>query len=79
MENKRITLNHLPIGKKAKVISLESEGAVRNRILDLGIIGGTEIEPLYKSPSGNPIAYMIRGAVIALRSDVTGKIIVSEC
>jgi ferrous iron transport protein A len=31
---------------------------------------------LYKSPSGNPVAYLIRGAVIALRSDVSEKIIV---
>jgi ferrous iron transport protein A len=46
-------------------------------MLDLGLIQGTEIEPLYKSPSGNPIAYQIRGAVIALRSDVSDKILVS--
>ncbi len=53
------------------------EGAARRRILDLGVINGTEIETLYKSPSGNPVAYLIRGAVIALRSDMTDKIIVS--
>jgi ferrous iron transport protein A len=46
-------------------------------MLDLGIIDGTEIEPLYKSPSGNPIAYLIRGAVIALRSDVSCGIMVT--
>ena len=46
-------------------------------MLDLGVVGGTEIEPLYKSPSGNPVAYRIRGAVIALRSDVSDKILVT--
>jgi ferrous iron transport protein A len=46
-------------------------------MLDLGVIAGTEIEPLYKSPSGNPVAYFVRGAVVALRNDVSDKIIVS--
>ena len=73
----QIPLTQLPIGKKAYVSELMSDGATRRRMLDLGIIDGTEIEPLYKSPSGNPIAYAIRGAVIALRSDVSNKILVS--
>ncbi|MEA4895082.1 MAG: FeoA family protein [Oscillospiraceae bacterium] len=73
----QISLNQLPVGKKASVAGLTFDGATRRRMLDLGIIDGTEIEPLYKSPSGNPVAYLIRGAVIALRSDVSEKIIVS--
>lgn len=73
----QISLNQLPIGKKAKVSALTSDGTTRRRMLDLGVVDGTEIEPLYKSPSGNPVAYLIRGAVIALRSDVSEKIIVS--
>ncbi len=72
-----ISLNKLPIGKKANVAMLMSDGATRRRMLDLGIIYGTEIKPLYQSPSGNPVAYLIRGAVIALRSDVSEKIIMS--
>ena len=52
-------------------------GTMRRRLLDLGIIEGTEIKPLYKSPSGNPTAYQVRGTVIALRSDISGKIMVS--
>lgn len=72
-----IPLNQLPMGVRASVTSLNANGAVRRRMLDLGVIGGTEIEPLYKSPSGNPVAYRIRGAVIALRSDVSNKILVT--
>ncbi len=74
-----IPLMQLNIGKKAKVLSLSFDGALRRRILDLGLIEGTEIASLYKSPSGNPAAYLIRGAVIALRSDVAGGIMVREC
>lgn len=77
MKNNELTLNQLPIGKTARVISLASDGAIRRRILDLGIVSGTKIKPLYKSPSGNPIAYLIRDTVIALRSDVSSEIIVS--
>lgn len=73
----QVLLNQLPIGKKANVTMLTFDGITRRRMLDLGVIDGTEIEPLYKSPSGNPIAYLIRGAVIALRSDVSEKIMVS--
>ena len=77
MKTTQISLNQLPIGRKANVLALTSDGATRRRMLDLGVIDGTEIEPLYQSPSGNPVAYLIRGAVIALRSDVSEKIIVS--
>ena len=77
MSYKEIPLNQLPMGIRAVVVSLNANGPFRRRMLDLGVIGGTEIEPLYKSRSGNPIAYRIRGAVIALRSDVSGKILVT--
>ena len=77
MSYKEIPLNQLPMGTKANVVSLNANGPARRRMLDLGVIGGTEIEPLYKSPSGNPVAYRIRGAVIALRSDVSDKILVT--
>ncbi len=77
MKTTQISLNQLPIGRKANVLALTSDGATRRRMLDLGVIDGTEIEPLYQSPSGNPVAYLIRGAVIALRSDVSEKIMVS--
>ncbi len=77
MNCSQVSLDRLPIGKKANVSMLISDGAARRRMLDLGVIDGTEIEPLYKSPSGNPVAYLIRGAVIALRTDVSKKIIVS--
>mgnify|MGYP000949104711 CR=1 FL=1 len=75
--HKKVPLNQLPMGVKASVVSLNANGPERRRMLDLGVIGGTQIEPLYKSPSGNPVAYRIRGAVIALRADVSDKILVT--
>lgn len=76
MEANEIPLNQLPVGKAAKVIALISNGPERRRILDLGITEGTRVEPLFPSPSGNPVAYLIRGAVIALRAEDASRVMV---
>lgn len=76
MNNVVIPLNCLPLGKTAKVKSLTSEGIIRRRMLDLGLISDTIVEAVQKSPSGDPTAYCIRGAVIALRSEEASKILV---
>lgn len=73
---RNITLNDLPMGKKAKVKSLNSDSDSRRRMLDLGFVMDTEVKALQKSPSGDPTAYQIRGAVIALRSEEASKILV---
>jgi ferrous iron transport protein A len=76
MHKNLIPLSILPLGRKAKVKELASDGIVRRRMLDLGLISDTEVEALQKSPSGDPTAYHIRGAVIALRSEEASKILV---
>ena len=76
MNEQFIPLNILPLGKKAKVKVLTSDGIIRRRMLDLGLISDTVVEALQKSPSGDPVAYHIRGAVIALRSEEASKILV---
>jgi ferrous iron transport protein A len=69
-------LNYLPLGGKARVKELTSDTTSRRRLLDLGLISDTEVEALQKSPSGDPTAYYIRGAVIALRSEDASGIMV---
>lgn len=76
MKKTIIPLNLIPIGSTAKVKELTSEGISRRRMLDLGLVTDTEVESLRQSPSGDPIAYEIRGAVIALRSEEACKILV---
>ncbi len=76
MTDKYIPLTLLPIGRKARVKRLTSDGMTRRRMLDLGLIIDTIVEALLKSPAGDPVAYDIRGAVIALRSEEAGKIMV---
>lgn len=69
-------LSDIKPGQKARVTSLCAEGAIRRRLLDIGLIEGTEIECLGKSPSGDPTAFLIRGAVIAIRYENCKTIVV---
>jgi len=63
------TLADLVPGERGTVHRLSSacHGSQRRRLLDLGVVPGTEIEAELRSASGDPMAYRIRGALIALR------------
>lgn len=74
MDNSVFSLSDLPVGKRCKVLSVTSSGGEKRRMLDLGLVAGTTVEALHKSPTGDPTAYYIRGAVIALRSEDAKKI-----
>lgn len=74
---KKIHLDELPLGIAGKVDTLGCNGAIRRRLLDLGIVRGTNILPIFKSPSGDPTAFIIRGSVIALRKDDANLIFVN--
>ena len=76
MGNVITTLDLLPIGRVGKVKCLNADESVKRRFLDLGLIKDTEVEALQKSPAGDPIAYYIRGTVIALRLKEAAKIVV---
>ncbi len=66
----------LPVGAKAqiKTIAAACRGGERRRFLDLGILPGTLVEAAFSSPSGNPTAYRVRGALIALRREQANHI-----
>lgn len=66
-----MTLDMLKIDETAKIETVNCAEKIRLRLYDLGLIEGTTIKALYKSPFGDPMAYLIRGAVIALRVDDT--------
>ena len=55
-------------GQRGTVRALGATGAMRRRMLDIGLAPGTEVECLGRSPAGDPSAYLIRGAVIAIRA-----------
>ena len=61
------SLSALRVGQSADVAEIQADEAMRRRLLDLGLIRGTRVTCTAKSPAGDPAAYLIRGAVIALR------------
>ena len=72
-------LNDIEPGQTAKVRELLSTGSIRRRLLDIGLIENTEVECLGRSPAGDPSAFLIRGAVIAIRrEDCRNVLIVKE-
>ena len=68
------SLYSLPVGDTAQISALHAVGSIRRRLLDIGLTQGAKATCLYQSPSGDPRAYFIRGAVIALRSEDALKI-----
>lgn len=72
--NNDTTLNALRPGQRALVQSLHSTGGMRRRLRDIGLIENTLVECLGVSPGGDPAAFQIRGAVIALRGEDSGKV-----
>ena len=74
MEKKLTTLE---IGQTATIVQLLATGGMRRRLQDLGMIESTLVECLHKSPCGDPIAYLVKGASIALRTEDSDTIIIS--
>lgn len=70
------TLSELSPGEKGKVMALSRalRGLQRRRLMDLGIVPGTIIQAEMRSAAGDPTAYKIRGATIALRKSQSGLI-----
>lgn len=73
-----MTLNNLKTGHKATVKNLNNESTERRRLLDLGILPGTQIENVMPSPLGDPVAYRVRNSIIALRREQASLIEIEE-
>lgn len=61
------TLKDVKIGSTAKVVKLHGEGAIKRRIMDMGITKGVEIYVRKAAPLGDPIEVMVRGYELSLR------------
>ncbi|MGE0488486.1 MAG: FeoA domain-containing protein [Vulcanimicrobiota bacterium] len=74
------TLASLTPGQSARVIRLghSCRGLERERLLDLGFVPGTQVEAQMKGPLGDPIAYRVRGTLIALRREQAERVLVEE-
>ena len=68
------TLKHTPIGSTVRVVKIHGEGAVRRRIMDMGITKGVEIYVRKVAPLGDPIELMVRGYELSLRKEDAERI-----
>ena len=63
------TLKQAKVGETVKVVKLTSQGAVKRRILDMGITKGVEIFIRKVAPLGDPVEVTVRGYELSLRKD----------
>ena len=61
------TLRDIPIGETAKVVKLHGQGAIKRRIMDMGITRGVEIYVRKVAPLGDPVEITVRGYELSIR------------
>ena len=76
--NKETTLSALRPGQRGRVRSLRIAGPMRLRLRELGLVEGAELRCLGRSPLGDPAAYSLCGAVLALRDRDADRILVDR-
>lgn len=77
---KIISLNNLKINETATIDNIDNKSNLKRRLEDLGFIKGSKIKCEFSSPFKDPIAYLIKGSLIALRKDDSKyiKVIIDE-
>lgn len=73
-----MTLDKLPIGKSAIITQVGGEGALRCRLLDMGLIPKTMVEVRKVAPMGDPIEIRLRGYELTIRKEDAKKIEITE-
>ncbi len=67
METQRLRLNQIKIGNTVRVVKVHGEGALRQRILDMGVTKGAEVQVRKMAPFGDPLEVTVRGFQLSLR------------
>lgn len=69
-----MTLDKLPLGQEAVITAVGGEGALRCRLLDMGLIPKTRVQVEKVAPLGDPLELRVRGYSLSLRKEDAGKI-----
>lgn len=72
------SLKDLSVGDECRVKKIVASKDMHRRFLDIGLVNGARVKCVGESPRIDPKAYLIRGAVIAIRSEDAEKILVTE-
>ena len=73
----KMTLTDLPLGKDARVIAVNGNGRVTQRLLEMGVIPGVSVSVIKTAPFGDPIEIRVRGYSLAMRKSEADAIEVS--
>lgn len=73
-----MTLDTLRAGASAKIIKVSGEGALRKRLLDMGLTPKTEVRLFKKAPMGDPVEIVVRGYHLTLRLSEAKNIFIEE-
>ena len=76
--NPPLSLYHLAPGESAVIKKLYCGGSIRRRLLDIGMTEFTKVVCVGAAPTGDPKAFLIRGAVIALRREDSINILIEK-
>lgn len=68
------TIGDMKIGETAKVVRLSGEGAVKRRIMDMGLTKGVQVTVRKVAPLGDPIELTVRGYELSIRKDEAAKV-----
>ena len=74
-----MTLREVKKGQTVTVVKLNGEGAVKRRIMDMGITKGTEIYVRKVAPLGDPVEVTVRGYELSVRKADAEKVVVKDC
>ncbi len=77
MAESKVPLSQLPNGASGTVTFLTAQGQLRRHLLDLGLVAGSRVEAIRRSPAGDPTAFNIKGAIIALRNEDADQIYIT--
>ncbi|MGB9781110.1 MAG: FeoA family protein [Caldanaerobacter sp.] len=74
MVEKVSTLDKLPVGARGKIVKIKAVGELRKRLVDMGVIYGTEVKVEGMAPLGDPIEVTVMGYRLSLRKSEASQI-----
>lgn len=78
-EEATMTLDQLENGQPATVRKIAGQGAVRRRLMDMGLVKGVSIEMVKAAPMGDPVEYLVRGYHLSLRKSEAELVEIDLC
>ncbi len=74
MGKKTVSLDRLSPGEKGRIAGMSLEEGIGRKLADMGFLKGRPVECAYRSLWGDPAAYYVMGALVAIRREEAGKI-----